>query len=88
MRTIFVNFGNSNFLDPHRILLNLLDKINVERNNKYVDLSNFSIYYTIYIYIYIYIYKSHTKTIKLKYQLQLGKKTELPDGSYCVSDIP
>ena len=51
MGTIFVNFGNSKFFDPHRILLNLLDKINVERNNKYVDLSNFSIYCTIYIYI-------------------------------------
>ena len=32
--------------DLHRLLLNLLDKINVKRSDKYVALSNLSIYYT------------------------------------------
>ena len=31
--------------DPHRILLNLWDKINLKRSDKYVALSNLSIYY-------------------------------------------
>ena len=30
----------------HRLLLNLSDKINLKRNDKYVALSNFNIYYT------------------------------------------
>ena len=32
--------------DPHRPLLNLTDKINVKTSDKYVALSNLSIYYT------------------------------------------
>ena len=32
--------------DPHRILFNLTDKINLKRSDKYVALSNLSIYYT------------------------------------------
>ena len=32
--------------DPHRLLLNLLDKIKIKNKDKYVDLSNLSIYYT------------------------------------------
>ena len=32
-------------LDPPRILLNLWDKINLKRSDKYVALSNLSIYY-------------------------------------------
>ena len=41
-----MNYENSKTSDPHRLLLNLLDKINLKRSNKYVDLSNLSIYYT------------------------------------------
>ena len=33
-------------MDPHGLLLNLSNKINLKRNDKYVDLSNLSIYYT------------------------------------------
>ena len=33
-------------LDPHRLLLNLSVKINLERSDKYVTLSNVSIYCT------------------------------------------
>ena len=46
MDTIFVNSKNSEPSDPHRLLLNLADKINLKRTDKYVALSNLSIYYT------------------------------------------
>ena len=46
MNIKFMNYENSKTSDPHRLLLNLLDKINLKRSNKYVDLSNLSIYYT------------------------------------------
>ena len=46
MGTIFMNSENSKTSDPHRPLLNLLDKINFERSDKYVALSNLSICYT------------------------------------------
>ena len=41
-----MNSGNSKTSDPHRPLLNLLDKINLKRKDKYVVLSKLSIYYT------------------------------------------
>ena len=73
-------------MDPHGVLLNLSNKINLKINDKYVDLSNLSIYYTWRKKI-----KNHTKTINLKNQLQLewqmNDKFELPDGLYSVSDI-
>ena len=43
---IFINSGDSKTSDSHRLLFNLLDKIKLERNDKYVALSNLSIYYT------------------------------------------
>ena len=46
MNTIFMNSENSKTSDPHRLLLNLTDKINLSRSDKYVALSNLSIYYT------------------------------------------
>ena len=46
MDTIFMNSENSKTSDPHRVLLNLTDKINLKRSDKYVALSNLSIYYT------------------------------------------
>ena len=48
MGTIFMNSKNSGTSDPHRLLLNLADKINLKRSDKYVALSNLSIYYTSY----------------------------------------
>ena len=41
-----MNFGNSKTTDPHRLLLNLSGKINLKRSDKYVALSNLSIYCT------------------------------------------
>ena len=45
MDAIFMNSANSKTSDPHELLLNLSDKINLKRSDKYVVLSNFSIYY-------------------------------------------
>ena len=46
MDTIFMNSGNSKTSDPHRLLLNLPDKIDLRTSDKYVALSYLSIYYT------------------------------------------
>ena len=46
MDTIFRNSKNSETSDPHRLLLNLSDEINLKRSDKYVALLNLSIYYT------------------------------------------
>ena len=45
MDTIFMNSRNSETFDPHRLLVNLTDEINLKRSDKYVALSNLSIYY-------------------------------------------
>ena len=45
MNTIFMNSKNSKTSDPHRLLLNI-DKIDLRRKDKYIALSNLSIYYT------------------------------------------
>ena len=46
MDTIFINSRNRKTFDPHRLLLNLSDKINLKRSDKCIVLSNLSIYYT------------------------------------------
>ena len=46
MNTIFMNSENSKTTDPHRLSLNLTDKMNLKRSDKYGALSNLSIYYT------------------------------------------
>ena len=46
MDTIFMNSGNSKISELHRLLLNLADKLNLKRSDKYVALSNLSMYYT------------------------------------------
>ena len=68
MDTIFMNSKNSGIFDLHRLLLNLTDKINLKRSDKYVPLSNLSIYYTWKN------IKSHTKIVNLKYQFRHGMK--------------
>ena len=45
MNAIFMNSKNSETSDPHRLLLNLTDKIDLRRKGKYIVLSNLSIYY-------------------------------------------
>ena len=44
MDTIFMNSKNSKASDPHRLLLNLTDKIDLKRKYKCIALSNLSIY--------------------------------------------
>ena len=66
MDTIFMNSENRKTSDPHRLFLNLADKINLTRSDKYVALSNLSIYYT---------WKNIKKSYKnnnLEYQLRHG----------------
>ena len=46
MDTIFMNSRNSKTSDPHRLLLNFSDKINLKRSDKHVALSNLYISYT------------------------------------------
>ena len=41
----FMHSKNSKTSDPRRLLLNLPDKIDLKRSDKYVALSNLSIYY-------------------------------------------
>ena len=46
METIFMNSKNSKTSNLHRLLLKLSDKIDSKRSDKYVALSNLTIYYT------------------------------------------
>ena len=46
MDTISMNSENIKTSDPHRLLLKLSEKKNLKRSDKYVALSNLSIYYT------------------------------------------
>ena len=41
-----MNSKNSKTYDPYKLLINLADKMNVKRSDKYVALSNLSMYYT------------------------------------------
>ena len=43
MDTTFANSKNSKTSDPHRLLLNLIDKKDLNRKDKYIALSNPSI---------------------------------------------
>ena len=61
MDTIFMNSKEGKTSDPHRLLVNLSDKINLKRSDKYIALSNHSIY------LHGKISKSHIRTINLKY---------------------
>ena len=82
METIIMNSKNSGTSDPYRLLLTLIDKINLKRSDKYVVLSNLSIYYT---------WKNIKKSYKNnKFQISAptcNEEFELPDGWYSLSDI-
>ena len=79
--TIFMNSKNSKTSDPHRLLVNLTDKTDLRRKDKYIVLSNLSIYYT---------WKNIKKSYK-KNKFKISAATwneefELPDGSYSILD--
>ena len=81
MDTIFMNSENNKTSYPQRPLLNLTDKINLKRSDKYVALSNLSIYYT---------WKNIKPHKNNKFKISAptwNEEFELPDGSYSVSDI-
>ena len=82
MNTIFMNFTNSKTSDPHTLLLILTEKIDLKGSDKYVALSNLSIYYT-----WKDIKKSY-KNNKFKTSIPTwNEEFELPHGSYSISDI-
>ena len=82
MDTLFMDYENSKTSDIHRLLLNLSDKISLKSKDKYVALSNLSIYYT-----WENIKKSY-KNNKFKISAPTwNEKFELPNESYSVSDI-
>ena len=82
MDTIFMKPENSKASDPHRLLLNLSNKVNLTRSDKYVALWHLSIYYT-------------WKNIKKPYKnnnfkisaATLNEEFELTDASHYVADI-
>ena len=76
MNTTFMNFKNKKTSDCLRLLINFADKINLKKSDKYVTVSNLSM-------------EKYLKVIQ-KQQISAptwNEKTELPDGSYSVSDI-
>ena len=77
MSTIFMNSENSKTSDLHRLLLNLADKTDLRRKDKYIALSNLSICFKWKN------IKSHLITINLKYQLQHRMK----NLNYLMDDI-
>ena len=46
MNTILMNSEKSKTSDPHRLLLNGLEKMDLRRKDKYIALPNLSLYYT------------------------------------------
>ena len=79
MDIIFMNSKNSETPDPQRLLVNLTDKINVKRSDKYVASFNLSIYYT---------WKKSYKNNKFKISAATwNEEFELHDGSHFASGI-
>ena len=77
-----MNSENSKTSDPHRLLLNLSEKINLKKSDKYVTLSNLSHL------LCVEKYKKSYKNNKLKISAPTwNEEFELHDGSYFVSDI-
>ena len=82
MDTIFMNSKNIKISDPHRVLLDLTDKIESRRKDKYIALLSLSINY---------ICKNIKKSYKNnKFKISAptcNEEFELPDGSYSISDV-
>ena len=77
-----MNSENSKTSDPRRLLLNLTDKIDLRRKDKYIALSNLSIYYTLKN-----IKKSYTNNgFKISAPIW-NEEFELPDESYSISHV-
>ena len=82
MNIIFMNSKNSKNYEPHVLILQLTNELDLRRGEKIIALSNFSFYYA-------------WKNIKRLYNnnkfkisaLTWNDKFQLPDGSHSVSDI-
>ena len=77
-----MNSENIKTFDPHRLLLNFKDKMNLNRSDKYVALSILSISYT-----WKNIRKSYKNNKFIISVTTWNEEFELPDRSYSVSDI-
>ena len=74
-----MNSENRKTCKPHRLLLNFANKINLKRSDKYVALSNLTMYYTC---------KNKEKSYKNnKFKISATTWNEEFSGSYSVSDI-
>ena len=82
MNTIFMNSQNSKISQPHRLLSNPTDKIDLWRKDKYIALSNLSIYHT-----WKNIKKSYKNNRFIISVPTWNEEFKLPDGSYSISDI-
>ena len=74
-----MNSKNSKTFDSDRLLLNLTDKINLRKKDKYIDLSNLSI-----------CYKQKNLYNRNNFKISAptwNEKFELPDESYSVFHI-
>ena len=82
MDTIFMSSKKSKTSDPHTLWLNLTGEIDLRRKDKYIALSNRSMYYT---------WKNIKKSDKnVKFNILAAtqnKEFELPDGWYSILDI-
>ena len=82
MDTIFMNSENSRTSEYHVLLLKIVNKLGLRRNQKSVALSNLTIYYTWRN------IKSSYKNNKFKISAPIwSDEFELADGSYSISDI-
>ena len=82
MDTTFMDSENIKASDPHRLTLYLSDKRDLQKSDKYVDLSNLGICYTLKN------IKKQYKNNKLKRSAPTcNGKLELPDTSYSVLDF-
>ena len=82
MNTIFMNSKDSNTSDPYILLLNLTNKIDLRRKDKYIASWNLSIYYS-----WKNIKKWHNSN-KFKISAPTWNEGfELHDGSYFIPDI-
>ena len=82
METIFMNTGNIKTDEPHKFVLNLSQRLDLRNSNKRVALQNLSIYYTLEN------IRKQYKNNRLKIIAPTwNDESELPDGSYSVSDI-
>ena len=77
-----MNTENSKANEPHRLKLDLTDKLNLKNPNKDMALANLSIYYT--------SKKIKTECSNNKFKISAPTSNEtfdLPDGSYSIADI-